>query len=194
MSQGTAPLAWWQGVGDRGKDLLLTRLRARLLVLIPFLATPARAQAPKDWLRWKAATRTVTLTLTAGVGGANSGWNFNGVAEGRATITVPLGATVQVDFTNRDGGNVHSVGVVEVQPQPPSSGDGVKPAFPGAFSVPFTRGSIPGSRQRFSFQANRPGRFWLFCGVPPHGLGGMWIYLVVSRRAAAPSVHIKEEG
>lgn len=147
------------------------------------------APIPSDWVHWDPVTKTAVVSLVAGQESRNGGWNFNGLISGEATVTVPLGAKVLIELANRDG-NLHSVGLVEVMPKVPSSGDAAKPVYPGAFTVPFTRGMSRGKSDRFTFTASRAGRFWLLCGVAPHGVGGMWLYLEVVKGAKAARVHI----
>lgn len=109
------------------------------------------------------------------------------------TITVPLGWQVEIRFTSRDANYPHSVGIVEIEDEMPVSGDQVKIAFPRAFSLDFVRGFFGPREDVFAFEASRTGRFWLFCGVPPHGRGGMWDYFVVTDEASEPYVEVQEE-
>jgi sulfocyanin len=157
-----------------------------LLWLLPLLAD--QPQSLPAWISWVAGTRTVTLSLTAGATSANGGWNFNGASHGDLTVTVPIGVKVVVDFVVNDASAPHSVGFVSPEESMPSSGDGVTFLAPGAFSAPFVRGLGRGQTQRFSFTADRAGGYWMFCGVPPHGVGGMWNHFVVSATAKGPSV------
>lgn len=153
----------------------------------PLPALLALLQLP-PWLQWDATARKVTIAITAGETRANSGWNFNGASHGDLTITVPLGSTVVVDFTNNDAANAHSVGVVVPKEPIPASGDAMTFVAPTAFSVPFVRGTPRGRSERFEFKADKAGSYWLFCGVPPHGSGGMYVRFVVSKSATAPRV------
>jgi sulfocyanin len=153
---------------------------SRLLLLL-FLQQPS-------WLSWDAASKTATIAITAGSTSANSKWNFNGASHGDLTITVPVGSKVVVDFSNNDAGNAHSVGVVGPKQPVPSSGDGLTFLAPTAYSVPFTRGTPRGRTERFEFKADKAGSYWFFCGVPPHGTGGMYVNFVVSAKAKAPTV------
>lgn len=139
------------------------------------------------WLVWDASAKRATITITAGATSANSGWNFNGASHGRLTITVPVGSKVVIEFKNQDAANAHSVGVVVPKEPIPASGSGMTFVPPTAFSVPFGRGSPRGAVERFEFAATTAGSYWLFCGVPPHGTGGMYIKFVVSKSAKAPS-------
>lgn len=142
---------------------------------------------PPAWLTWDAATKTATIAITAGSTSANSKWNFNGASHGDLTITVPVGAKVIVDFANNDAGNAHSVGVVVPKQPIPASGDGMTFLSPTAYSVPWVRGSPRGKSERFEFKAEKAGSYWLFCGVPPHGTGGMYVKFEISSKVKAPS-------
>ena len=153
---------------------------SRLLLLLAL-------QVP-SWLVWDAASKTATIAITAGATSTNSKWNFNGASHGDMTITVPAGSKVIIEFTNNDAANAHSVGVVVPKEPVPASGDGMTFASPTAFTVPFVRGTPRGKTERLEFKAAEAGSFWLFCGVPPHGSGGMYVKFVVSKNAKAPSV------
>jgi sulfocyanin len=135
---------------------------------------------------WDAAAKRVTIAITAGATAANSHWNFNGASHGGLTITVPVGSQVVIDFSNQDATNAHSVGLVVPKEPIPASGDGMTFVAPTAFTVPFVRGSPRGKSERFEFTATTAGSYWLFCGVPPHGLGGMYVNFVVSKTVKAP--------
>jgi len=148
----------------------------------------AFAPPQPSWLTWDPAAKRVTIAITAGATATNSHWNFNGASHGGLTITVPVGSRVVIDFTNADATNAHSVGVVVPKEPIPSSGDGMTFVAPTAFTVPFVRGTPRGRSERFEFTAATAGSYWLFCGVPPHGSGGMYVNFVVSRSSKAPSV------
>ena len=109
-----------------------------------------------------------------------------------ARVKVPLGWKVVVTFVSRDASIPHSVGIVEPADPIPATSEGLEFAFRGAFSVPFTSGSRAGQTQTFDFVADREGRFWLYCGVPGHGVMGMWTYFVVSREATRPRAEVRQ--
>lgn len=144
-------------------------------------------------LRYSAADSLVDLELYAGLGGANSAWNFNGYHHGDATYVVPLGWRVEVTYETLDANVPHSAAVVEPADEIPSDPSGLSRAFSGASTPSFVSG-IPASRDAvtFGFRADEPGRYWIFCGVPGHGAGGMWIWLEVAEDADAPE--LREEG
>jgi hypothetical protein len=80
------------------------------------------------------------------------------------------------------------VGVVVPKKPIPASGDGMTFVAPTAFTVPFVRGTTRGKTERFEFQAATAGSYWLICGVPPHGTGGMYVNFVISKTVKAPVV------
>lgn len=155
-------------------------------------AAPGAAQEPKretieaDWMRYDAAERRVDLTIVTGLDGTNGGWNFNGYVNGDLTITVPLNARVFVTYSSRDAGVPHSAGIIEIEDPMPISGERVRFPFRGAFTHPFVAGLRAGVESKFDFVADKEGRYWLFCGVPPHGRAGMWVYFEVSKDVVRP--------
>lgn len=154
-----------------------------------------RQRIQPDWMTFDKDAKRVNLEIVAASTQANSGWNFNGYADGDLTIGVPLDWTVQIHFRTRDGNYPHSVMIVEIEDPMPVNGDEATLAFPRAFSLNYTSGFLPPKEDTFDFKVNRTGRFWLFCGVPPHGRAGMWDYFVVSDEISEPYVEVvKQEG
>lgn len=152
-----------------------------------------RKRISPDWMTVDSANRRVELDIVAGLTTANSAWNFNGYANGDMTIAVPLGWQVQIHFTNRDANYPHSVGVIEIEEPMPGSGDHATMAFPRAFSLQFSRGLFAPKDDTFDFKVNKTGKFWLYCGVPPHGQAGMWDYFVVSDEISVPYVEVPDD-
>ena len=74
-------------------------------------ANPCAGMDMPDWFKMDEAAKTVTLDISAGSTDANNHWNFNGYFGGNATITVPEGYTVTINFTNNDPLTTHSIGV-----------------------------------------------------------------------------------
>lgn len=154
-----------------------------LTPLVPFsclpVATPAQSRAdtvPREW--------TVGLQIDAGSTSENARLNFNGHSRGDATITVPVGATVHVDFRNLDPAERHSVGVDRRAPRFPLRLDPPEPAFPGAISAQATSSAVPpGHSATLTFTATTPGTFSIVCYVPGHAAAGQWLrFEVVSTR------------
>ena len=144
-------------------------------------AAPAAAPAADDqWLKYDAATNTVTFEL---IGGPR-GFQFNGYSNGGATLTLPSKANVVMNFINKDG-TPHSAEVI--------AGDGPIPNAAGNPAIPraYTNKALEGLPQEASdvmrFSVPESGKYRIFCGVPGHGLSGMWIWMVVDPAAKAPS-------
>ncbi len=122
-----------------------------------------------------AATKTVTVNLVAGQGPANNGLNYNGSSKGEKTLTVPLGWTVEVSLTNA-GRAPHNM-LVLAGPNLPATLSPARVSFPGAA----TKVIAPGAAGEMTkFTANRPGSYYLLCGVGKHAQAGMYIKLVVA--------------
>ena len=164
----------------------MNRLRFLLLSLGSLCwALPGTAQtAPSKWLSYDAATKTVTFALEAGAPGAAGPFNFNGYANGAATLVVPASSTVVLNFVNMDG-TPHSAQVIaDKDPMPNAGGD---PAIPAAYTTDVTQGLPQGGKDVIRFTAPASGSFRIFCGVPGHGLSGMWIRLKVDPAAKSPN-------
>jgi hypothetical protein len=131
---------------------------------------PANASpAPGDeWLSYDVATNTVTFDLIAGP------FTFNGYRDGAATLLVPSKATIVMKFVNKDG-TAHSAIVI--------GGEGPIPSSPGDAAIPraYTNKALEGLPQEATdvmrFPVPESGTYRIVCGVPGHGLSGMWIWL-----------------
>jgi len=145
-----------------------------------------------EWMTVDPERKSVHLAIVAAADGHNGTLNFNGYARDELTITVPFDWKIEVEFLNKGLGALpHSLAITEeTNPMPIQDGT---VAFPRAMTVKLVSGLAPGESDTFSFTANREGRFLLFCGVPGHGVGGMWNYFVVSKTAALPSISIKQK-
>lgn len=145
-----------------------------------------------DWVAQDAEQKVVTLKLIGSMNHANGTMNFNGYGNGELTVTVPLGWTVKVEFSNGGFGALpHSVAVIDAKKRPKLQGG--EPAFPEATTVKLVQGLVPGETDSFEFVADKPGRFLLWCGVPSHGANGMWNHLVISKAARAVQVTVKRQ-
>ncbi len=150
-----------------------------VLVCVGAVAASAGRPSPWRWLAWNARTHTVRLTLAAGLGGANGGFDFDGYGRGELLVTVPLGWRVIVDCENRCARRA-SCAVVR-------GALSVRPAFPGASTPQPLAGLAPGSRATFSFVASRTGSYRIASLVPGEEQARMWDVLDVVRRAR-PSI------
>jgi sulfocyanin len=148
-------------------------------------AIPATAQtAPSKPLSYDAATKTVTFALEAGAPGTAGPFNFDGYTNGAATLAVPPASTVVMNFVNHDG-TPHSAEIIaDKDPMPNMGGD---PAIPTAYTEDLTQGLPQGGTDVMRFTAPASGSFRIFCGVPGHGLSGMWIRFKVDPAAKSPS-------
>jgi sulfocyanin len=153
-----------------------------------YRASAGTAQtAPSQPLSYDAATKTVTFALSAGAQsgpGAAGPFNFNGYANGAATLTVPPGSTVVMNFVNLDGTPHSAELIADKDPMPNMGGD---PAIPGAYTKDVTQGLPQGGKDVMQFTAPPSGSFRIFCGVPGHGLSGMWIRFKVDPAAKSPT-------
>jgi len=148
-------------------------------------APPAAAAeaAPADWFQIDEGAQTVTLNVIAGSTPDNNTWNFNGYYNGNATVTVPEGYTVTVNFTNQDQNMAHSVGVDERTGNFPPNISEPAPVFAGAISsnpTSLTEATMPGESESFTFTADAAGNYSLVCYIPGHAVTGMWIHFNVS--------------
>ena len=156
----------------------------------PATPSPAPAAAPTDPapsaatqdspLKYDAASNTVTFNL---IGGPN-GFQFNGYSSGGATLTLPPKANVVMNFINKDG-TPHSAEVISGEgPLPNAAGD---VAIPRAYTNQVLQGLPQEARDVMKFQVPESGTYRIFCGVPGHGLSGMWIWMKVDPAAKTPS-------
>jgi sulfocyanin len=156
-----------------------------LAVAIVCWPTPGSAQTPAKWVSYNAAAKTVTFTLEAGAPGSNGPFNFDGYTNGGATLVVPPQSTVVMNFINHDG-TPHSAELIPDQdPMPNAGGD---PAIPGAYTKDVTQGLPQGGTDVMRFTAPSSGSYRIFCGVPGHGLSGMWIRLKVDPAAKSANL------
>lgn len=140
-----------------------------------------------EFMAYVASDSSIDLKLWAGYRGRNSAWNFDGYYNGNATIAVPLDWRIEATFQNLDANVVHSAGIIESEQPVPATGSEAKIAFEGAASTSFVTGVTSREKpETFSFRASREGEFMVFCGVPGHGRGGMWIWFEVSSDLSAP--------
>lgn len=146
------------------------------------------AAGPIDpsWLSFDSASRTVRFKLIAGLTGqVKSPFNFNGFVDGELTLLVPESATVVLDFVNQDG-TPHSAVVIPDKDPMPTMADA--PAIPRAFTTKAAEGLGYYARDVVRFRAAPAGAYRIFCGVPGHGLSGMWIRFRVDPGVTRPEL------
>ena len=166
---------------------------ASLLVLAP-LARAEQRLAP-EWMKADPAAKRVDMDVVAGWNANNSSWNFNGYQAGDATVLVPLGWNVRINFTNRDGEVPHSLVVIDDPHDPsklPERADRNDTAFRRAYSKSPIDGIGGQDKDSIVFKADKEGEFLWYCGVPGHGLGGMWIRFKVKDGIDRPALIVAD--
>ena len=96
---------------------------------------PADSVKVNEFMSYDPATKTVTLKIFAAHGSTNGGMNLNGGANGSQTITVPVGWTVAMTFTNEDAIPHSAILLPNTQPFPAQPQD---PAIPRAYTADVT--------------------------------------------------------
>jgi sulfocyanin len=170
--------------------LIITAAVAFGAAAVPMLAT---AQTAPSWMHVDPAKKTVNFDVLMAPNGTNGGLNFNGYHHGELTITIPVGWHVDMNVTNKGFGAIpHSLEIIKASEGIPNQGS-EPPAFDGAETIELINGMNVGQSDHATFTADAPGKYWIFCGVPNHGVGGMWDNLVVSSTATTPAVDIKTQ-
>jgi hypothetical protein len=148
-------------------------------------APAVQADSGSKWVSYDPGSNTVTFQLDAGAPSGNGPFNFDGYSNGKATLVVPPGSTVIMNFVNDDA-TPHSAEIIADQdPMPNMGGD---PAIPGAYTDDLTQGMPEFGKDVIRFTAPASGSFRIFCGVPGHGLSGMWIRFRVDPSAKTASL------
>lgn len=143
---------------------------------------PSGALSMPDWVAYDEAAGTARLEIVAGATADKNYWNFNGYTDGAIAITVPVGTTVTIDFSNQDPVMAHSLGVsreIESFAMPPAP----DPAFDGAITsdpTSMVSSTLPGESETIQFVAGEAGRYSVVCYIAGHTAVGMWIYFEVS--------------
>jgi hypothetical protein len=142
-------------------------------------AAASAADTTQDkWLSYDAATNTVTFELIAGP------FTFNGYRNGEGTLVVPSKANIVMNFINKDG-TPHSAIVISGEgPVPNSASD---PAIPRAYTNKALEGLPQEAGDVMRFPVPESGTYRIFCGVPGHGLSGMWIWMKIDPAVKTPS-------
>ena len=140
--------------------------------------TPGGESDQSEWLSFDAATNTVTFELIAGP------FTFNGYRNGEGTLVVPSKANIVMNFVNKDG-TPHSALVISGEGAIPNSAS--DPAIPRAYTNKVLEGLPQEAGDVMRFPVPESGTYRIFCGVPGHGLSGMWIWMKVDPAAKAPS-------
>ncbi len=159
-----------------------------LMVILASASLPAAAAGQDKYLKWDAATKTATFELIAGADGAKSPFNFDGYTDGEATLAVPPGAAVVINFVQKDGTPHSAELIADKDPMPNIGGD---PAIPRAYTNKVVEGLPQEAKDVIRFTAPDSGSYRIFCGVPGHGLSGMWIRFKVDPAAKVATFEAK---
>jgi len=156
-------------------------------------AKPATAAATdpvkvNEFMSYDPAAKTVALKIFSAHGSTNGGMNFNGGASGSQTITIPVGWSVAMTFTNEDAIPHSAIIVPNKMPFPAQPQD---PAIARAYTADVTGGLMTGKSDQTTFKASPAGEYLLACGVPGHAPSGMWIHFNVSADAKVPAYTTK---
>jgi hypothetical protein len=138
----------------------------------------AAAGGSDKWLSYDAKTNTVTFQLEAGP------FTWNGFSSGGGTLTVPPKANIVMHFVNKDG-TPHSAEIIGGDGPVPNAA--VDPAIPRAYTNKVSEGMPQEASDDMRFTMPEAGSYRIFCGVPGHGLSGMWIWFKVDPAAKTPS-------
>jgi sulfocyanin len=153
-------------------------------------ATPAATDPVKvnEFMSYDPAAKTVTLKVFSAHGSTNGGMNFNGGASGSQTITIPVGWSVAMSFTNDDAIPHSAIILPNKMPFPAQP---QVPAIARAYTNDVTGGLMTGKSDQTTFKASPAGQYLLACGVPGHAPSGMWIHFDVSADAKVPAYTTK---
>ena len=136
------------------------------------------ASGQDKFLKWDAGSKTATFELQAGP------FTFNGFSSGGGTLTLPPSANVVINFINKDG-TPHSAEVIPGEGAIPNQS--ADPALPRAYTTKALEGLPQEGTDNMKFTVPASGTYRIFCGVPGHGLSGMWIWMKIDPAAKTPS-------
>jgi sulfocyanin len=117
--------------------------------------------------------------------GAKSPFNFNGYTDGEFTLIAPAGVNVVMSFVNEDGTPHSAVVIADTGPMPNMAEDA---AIPRAYTTKAGEGLGYFATDVMRFKAAPTGAYRIFCGVPGHGLSGMWVRFKVDSTATEPGM------
>jgi hypothetical protein len=127
---------------------------------------------PRRFLASDPAAKQVRLTMIAGLGSSNNGFNFDDYGRGELLVSVPRGWRVTIDFQNHASRRTSCAVVTGAR--------SATIAFPGASVAEPLQGVTPGGKDRFSFTAARAGVFRMTSLVPGQAEARMYAVLVVT--------------
>ena len=140
--------------------------------------TSTAASGQDKYLKWDAGSKTAIFELQAGP------FTFNGFSSGGGTLTLPPNANVVINFINKDG-TPHSAEVIPGEGAIPNEAEDA--AIPRAYTTKVLEGLPQEGSDNMKFTVPASGTYRIFCGVPGHGLSGMWIWMKIDPAAKTPS-------
>jgi len=161
-----------------------THPRARVHAVRAHAAPDTSGANAGGFMSYDVASKTVKISLTASLGSANGGMNFNGGFKGDQTVTVPVGWSVKMSFVNKDAIPHSAIILVDSFPLPMAPEN---PAIARAYTNDLTAGLPTGGTDSMDFKTTKAGKYLIVCGVPGHGPSGMYIKFDVSGEAKVPS-------
>jgi hypothetical protein len=171
---------------------VFARAGGHAAVLALSLAASAAAEEPlvPSWMKIEKSGHLVRLDVTAGWNANNGALNFNGYFGGDMTVVVPVAWTVDIAFKNNDGMLPHSLVVTKpFKPEEMPDLAGLdQVAIPRAYTNNPEQGLPAPKTDTVRFATKTAGDFYLFCGAPGHGHGGMWAKLKVDAAVESPYV------
>ena len=169
------------------------------LIAIALTAASACAKSSDltqpSWMTIDAGAKKVTMDIEAGWNGNNGALNFNGYHDGDATVVVPVGWSVVVNFKNNDANLPHSLLVTKpyAKGEFPQTAGHSEVAIPRAYTRDPVDGISAGQTDDFRFTAKEAKDYYYLCGVTGHAMSGMWIHLSLRDNVDQPGL-IAEEG
>jgi PQQ-dependent dehydrogenase (methanol/ethanol family) len=136
------------------------------------------------WMYANPKTSHVVIIAQAAATPNNSGFNFDGYANGKATFTVPAGWFVDFEFSNK-AALPHSLGIASSLT---NLGNLPYFGYGPAESPNASAGTGPNVTQVVGIEAAPAGKYYLVCLVPGHVKTGMWDYFTISTTATMPSI------
>jgi sulfocyanin len=169
--------------------------------VVAVLSLPGSGRAAEEkltpsWFKVEKSARLVRLNIVAGWNANNGALNFNGYFSGDMTVVVPVAWAVEIAFKNNDAMLPHSLLVTKpfTKDDVPDKAGVAQVAIPRAYTNNPEEGIPSPKTDTVRFATKEAGNFYLFCGAPGHGHGGMWVKLTVDANADAPYVLIDKSG
>jgi hypothetical protein len=166
-------------IGRLARACVLAVLIAAAAATSDAASASSASPGPGRYLSVDAVHHVAHLTLLAGLGSRNNGFNFDGYGRGELLVRIPVGWRLVVNCENR-GSVRHSCAVVR-------GSLATTAAFPGAATPQPITGLSPGAKASFAFVASRVGTYRIASLVAGQEQARMYAVLDVTRRGR-PSI------